>query len=168
MLIRESVFKLKDLILIRKKTCEYSGQPRTEPQWGPKRPLCATSIFLHGSVYRDRRRKVPRKCTGYLFAWFESTAFSRRGGACCSLGAGSGVACQHPLPEQDAWSMLSPAWHPTVHYTISLHPRTFLPYELEACYSCNSFCSSTCMDVSRYFLDSSRSMLHWDKLAKSY
>lgn len=30
-----------------------------------------------------------------------------RGGACCSLGAGSGVACQHPLPERDARSMPS-------------------------------------------------------------
>lgn len=103
MLIRESVFKLKDLILIRKKTCEYSGQPRTEPQWGPKRPLCASSIFLHGSVYRDGRRKVPRKCTGYLFAWFESTAFSPEG-RCLLLPWGGLWSC---MPAPTSWTRCS-------------------------------------------------------------
>lgn len=167
-LTREPSFKLKDLILIRKKTCECSAQPRTEPQWGPKRPLCATSIFLHGSVYRDRRREAPRKRTGFYLLGLKPCILP--GGAVLVAPVGRALeshASIHFLNEM-ARSMPSPAWHPTVHCTISLHPRTFLPYGLEACYSCNSFCSSTCMDGSRYFLDSNRSMLHWDKLAKGY
>ena len=134
-------------------------------QKGPFVPRPSSSM---GVFTETGEGKYPENVLVTYLLGLKALHSPRRGGACCSLGAGSGVACQHPLPERDARSMPSPAWHPTVHCTISLHPRTFLPYELEACYSCNSFCSSTCMDVSRYFLDSSRSMLHWDKLAKSY
>lgn len=95
----------KGLILIRKKTCEYSGQPRTEPQWGPKGPFVPHPSSSIGVFKRDRRKKVPRNVlVTYLLGL--KALFSRRGGACCSLGGGAlELHAQHPLPEQDAWSM---------------------------------------------------------------
>lgn len=135
-----------------------------------KGPFPATSIFFHGIIYRDWKGKCLENVLFVCLFWKQ--CFLTRE-LCLSfpwVGALELHDSIHSLNKMSC-SMPSPAWRSVVHCTISLHtPGLFFVVSRPVAHVTVSALAHAWMwaFVSRNFLDSNRSMLHWDKLTKRY